>query len=135
MGAKRILGRPQLVLRTGVLFGLAQPGILPRGWDILVVAAEPDIDAIIGAEFQGLMLGNGDREGASKTGVRLLANCVQGLSFVQYEIFSLLVPLIRWWRINHCRPPQSCTLPGPARFDALPGDWNLGRITHEGFHP
>ena len=38
----------------------AQPGILPRGRHVLVVAAKPDISAIAIAEFQRLVLGNGD---------------------------------------------------------------------------
>ena len=53
--------------------GLPIAGILPCGRDILVVAAKSDVGAITVAEFQRLVFGNGNRDRASETGVRLLA--------------------------------------------------------------
>jgi len=55
----------------GVLVGPAQPGILPCRRDVLIVAAKPDVVATAVAEFQGLVLGDGDRDCASEAGVGL----------------------------------------------------------------
>src|SRR5277367_3437650 len=53
------------------LFGLPHPGVLPRNLDVLIIAAKPDIGAIAVGEFQSLMTGEGDRDGASDARARL----------------------------------------------------------------
>src|SRR5271157_6016552 len=57
--------------RRRPLFRPAQPGILPRRRDILVVPSKPDVGASAVAEFQSLVLGDGNREGAADAGVHL----------------------------------------------------------------
>src|SRR5208283_2919016 len=54
-----------------MLFGSSQPGVLPRGRNILVVPAKLDVAAVAVAEFQRLVAGDGNRDGASDTGVKL----------------------------------------------------------------
>jgi len=54
----------------------AQPGILPRRREVLVVAAIPDVDALAVAEFQGLVLGYWDRACASDARTDLAAGRV-----------------------------------------------------------
>ena len=58
------------------LFGFSQPRVLPRSRDALVVAAEPDVGAIVLAELQRLVFRNRNRDGASQAGVRLLCERV-----------------------------------------------------------
>src|SRR5271157_3540716 len=55
--------------RRRSLFRPAQPGILPRSRDVLVVAAEPDVGAVAVGEFQSLVFGYWHRDCASQPGV------------------------------------------------------------------
>jgi hypothetical protein len=61
----------------GVLIGSAQPGILPPQRNVLVVPAKPDIGTIVVAEFQRLVLADGDCNSGSNSGVPLLSKGIR----------------------------------------------------------
>src|SRR5271157_186380 len=62
--------------RRRPLFRPAQPGILPRSRDILVVPSKLNIGAVAVGEFQRLVLGDGDRDCAPDAGARQICEWV-----------------------------------------------------------
>src|SRR5271157_143771 len=62
--------------RRRPLFRPAQPGILPRSRDILIVPSKLNIGAVAVGEFQRLVLGDGDRDCAPDAGVRQICDRV-----------------------------------------------------------
>src|SRR5271157_4084211 len=62
--------------RRRPLFRPAQPGILPRSRDVLVVPSILNIGPSAVGEFQRLVLGDGDRDGAPDAGARQICERV-----------------------------------------------------------
>jgi hypothetical protein len=59
-------------LPASVLPGPAQPRVLPRHLNILVIAAEPDVRAIAVGDLDGLVFENRKCNGSTNAGTRLL---------------------------------------------------------------